>query len=233
MQGYQPLFMPQLTDVLLKADDDAMVEASKGRGRKVDGYDRTIMPEYGGSYVTSSVLVAGIEQSETVIVIAHVPNYLSDPDNLENIIDENTGNERARVKVPYEEFKRLLDLKDERKVFVIEDDLGSCYGWANVNVILEEPVTIPFFGGKNRARRILRHKKLRSRLSGNEWPADGYTALCQMYYPKEDLEESPIGGLLSLGFSSVGRYGVSIESLTSVSDMLYKYDNNFIFGRKI
>lgn len=123
------------------------------------------------------------KQGNPVVVYVHVDNYLSNPENIRNAERING----AGV-MPVDEFQRLLDLGDNKNVFVIDYDKLkiSSSGVIPVERALEHPQTIPFIGGEERAQRYLEKFK---QVYGNNigiWHCD-------------DLKDEPLGRLLFVG----------------------------------
>jgi len=133
-------------------------------------------------------------QGNSVVVYAHIPNYLSNPKNIREAIGKGLRNMAGIM--PQAEFQRLVDLDgstdnlENRSVWVVDYDTlrKSKSGGISVYDALEHPQTIPFIGGKDRAERyLLRHKKVNGKNIGN-WHSN-------------DLQEdgSAVGRLLFIG----------------------------------
>ena len=166
-EGYKPLFMPSIIDMRIEASGDERI--------------------WKYWYTTSSVMITGrTKQGSAVVVYAHVPNCLSNLDNM----TKKEGGEKDVWTVPQDEFQRLLGLEDDKNVFVVDYETlkNSKSGVIELKYALEHPQTIPSLGGIERAEKYLeRHKEVYREKMG-VWHSD-------------DLDNKPIGRFLFLGFS--------------------------------
>ena len=128
--GYKPLFMPQFVD--------ALTAFSPGSIYWKNWFD------------TPSIIATGkTPRGNEVVVYGHIPNYLSDPYNLEN---GRKNLVRGAARLSPEEFQRFLSLEDSKDVFVIpyRDLRKSSSGVIPLQEALKHPQTIPFLGGRER-----------------------------------------------------------------------------------
>ncbi|MBI2499311.1 hypothetical protein HYV88_03660 [Candidatus Woesearchaeota archaeon] len=141
-ENYAALFMPSVADTRIEAPKDTRAWQSW--------------------YTTPSIRATGrTKQGTPVVVYAHVPNHFSDPSNITQAIENGLVNGAGIL--PQPEFQRLLDLKDDKNVFVIDYNSlrGSSSDVIHLKQALEHPQTIPFLGGKERAEKYLeRHKEV-------------------------------------------------------------------------
>lgn len=169
-EGFEAVFMPSIADTRIEAPKDARIWQTW--------------------YSAPSVKATGkTKQGNAVVVYAHIPNYFSNPNNIETAISQGLINGAGIM--PQDELQRLLDLADNENVFVLVgkdyDKLkNSSSGVIPLKNALKHPQTIPFLGGKERAERYLeRHKEVYGNQIGN-WHLD-------------DLSEKPLGRLLCVG----------------------------------
>lgn len=118
---------------------------------------------WGNWIFTPSILATGrTEAGSKVVVYAHVPNYLSNHENIRAAVQ--SGNLRAGAgALPQKEFQRLVDLdgqtddKDIRRVWVVDYDKlkGSSSGSIPIEKAMEHPQTIPFIGSVEGAQKYL------------------------------------------------------------------------------
>ncbi len=143
--GFEPVFTPELIDARLYA--------------KVGDY---VLNNW---FTTPSLIATGRGISSNVskkggspfVVVAHVPNYFSDAGNiranrLQGLIKNGAG------VLPQSEFQRLLDLKDDQHVFVVDYETwtNASNGLIKVSKALSHPQVIPFLGGEDRAKLYLK-----------------------------------------------------------------------------
>lgn len=168
-EGYQALFMPVLIDTKIEALKDSRV--------------------WQVWYSTPSIKATGkTRQGNAVVVYAHIPNYFSDPNNIKKAVEQGLVNHAGIM--PQDEFQKLLDLEDNKNVFVVDYNLlnHSLSDAIVVDEALKHPQTIPFLGGEERAEKYLqRHKEVYGNNIGL-WHSD-------------DLSEQPLGRLLFVGFN--------------------------------
>lgn len=165
-ENYEPLFMPSFTDMRIEAPKDAII--------------------WQNWYCTPSIKVTGrTEGRKMVVVYAHVPNYFSNPDNIK---DKWKGLANGAGIMPDKEFQGLLDLEDNKNIFVVDYKIlrNSESGVILLKDAIKHPQTIPFLGGKERAERYLeRHKEVDGEKIG-------------IFY-SDDLHDRPFGRLLFIG----------------------------------
>lgn len=172
--GHEPLYMPALVDIRIKATGD-----------------ERIWKEW---FSTPSIRVTGRGKSTNIskkegtacVVYAHIPNYLSNSKNLKRVIENDLVFDVGII--PQVEFLRLLDLEDGKNVFVVDYNAikNSASGVVTIKKALKQPQTIPFFGGEERTEKYFaRYKKVYGNMIG-------------MWHPK-DLPDRPMARLLFLG----------------------------------
>lgn len=187
-EGYEALFMPAIIDTRIEAPKEAII--------------------WQYLYCAPSIKATGrTKQGTPVVVYAHIPNYFSNPDNIEKAIEQGLVNGAGIM--PRDEFQRLLDLEDNENVFAV--DYSSLWN-SPLNVIpvknaLKHPQTIPFLGGEERAERYLqRHREV----FGDEigiWHSDdlldkpSYESLCRLLFVGNGYDDGLdcVGGLSSYG----------------------------------
>ncbi len=134
-------------------------------------------------------------QGNAVIVYAHVPNDFSKSANITKAIEQGLTN--GAGKMPQSEFQRLLDLQDDKLVYVIDHKalMESPSGAISVKDARKHLQTKPFLG--QRADEYLDvHEKVYGSQIGN-WRSD-------------DLHDVPFGRLLVVG--DHGNYGLDGDS---------------------
>lgn len=140
-KNYDPLFMPSIIDMRIEAPKDAII--------------------WQNWYCTPSIKVTGRTEGRNVVVVyAHITNYFSNPDSIK---DKWKGLADGAGIMPDKEFHGLLDLEDNKNVFVVDYKtlMGSESGVILLKDALKHPQTIPFLGGKERAEKYLeRHKEV-------------------------------------------------------------------------
>jgi len=163
-EGYKAMFMPELAD--------ARIEGKAA-------WDKW--------YSTPSVRATGkTNQGNAVVVYAHIPNYFSNPENIKNALSSLVN---GAGRMPQEEFQKLVDAEDGKKVFVVDYDKlkNSKSERIPLSEAMEHPQTIPFLGGQDRTEKYL--AKFKEAYNTNQigiWHSD-------------DLKESPMGRLLFAG----------------------------------
>jgi hypothetical protein len=184
--GYNPKFMPELADA------------------RING-----KAEWGRFYSAPSIRATGkTEQGSKVVVYAHIPNYFSNPENIRKAVEMGLINGAGIM--PSDEFQKLLDVEDGKKVFVVDYDKlkNSKSGIIPLSDAMEHPQTIPFLGGQERAEKYLaKHKEAYNTNQIGIWHND-------------DLKENPVGRLLFLGNNDGnGLYG-NLNVLNNVGRFL-------------
>lgn len=172
-EGSKPLYMPDIIRLRIVQEDDIWQKwwqtpsiAITGKGKSSN------FSKKGGTHV---------------IVYAHVPNYLSEPSNIRKLI--KNGTENGAVPIPYEEFKRLLDMFDNKNVFVFDYKVLSKHpnGIIPFEEAIKHPQLIAFAGDKDVAEAYLEmHKKVYKETNIGIW------------YPT-NLTDTPLGRALLLG----------------------------------
>lgn len=144
---YRALFMPEVTDLRITTPKSSAKQTV-----------------WSGWYlITPSVRVMGkTKQGTSVAVYAHCPNYFSDPTNM-NFVTHSNQVQYLEEDIDEEtferEFQRLVDLEDNQTVFVVDyETLRKAPSDCSLSIrdALDHPQTIPFFGGKKRAKKYLR-----------------------------------------------------------------------------
>ena len=170
----EPVYMPQLVDTRIVSPIES--------------------PVWQWHLTTPSVRVTGrTKQGNPVVVYAHVPNYYSKPNNVVESVGK--GLRAGAGRMPWKEFYRLLDLEDNEKVFVGDNDKhkNAYSGEIKVARALKHPEVIPFLGGKARAEQYFqKHQQVYNTNKIAVWHYD-------------DLDDEPRGRVLLLG-SNYGRY---------------------------
>ncbi len=168
-RGFEAVFMPAIIDARIEAPKDARI--------------------WQNWYIAPSIRATGkTKQDNAVVVYAHVPNYFSNPDNIEKAINQGLVNGAGIM--PKDEFQRLLDLEDSENVFIVDYDAlkSSSSGVIPLEAAIKHPQTVPFLGGEERAKAYLkRHKEVYGYKIGI-WHSD-------------DLADEPLGRPLFLGYN--------------------------------
>ena len=143
-------------------------------------------------FTQPSIIVTGRNRAgKAVVVYDHGSNYFSDLENLKTVYQNGLVNGAGIM--PQDEFLKLLDLADDKTVFVRDHQklMNSARGDIKVSKALTHPMTIPFLGGKDRAEQYLDTfgKKIGSKM---------YLRL------DNDLGEVPKGRWLVLGNYCIG-----------------------------
>ena len=175
-EGFEAQFMPSIADTRIEAEKDARIWQTWYSAPSVRATGRT-------------------KQDNAVVVYAHIPNYFSNPNNIETAISQGLINGAGIM--PQNELQRLLDLEDNKNVFVIDYNTlrNSSSGVIPLKNALKHPQTIPFLSGKERAEKYLdRHNEVYGNQIGI-WHSD-------------DLSDKPVGRLLYVGNNyNNGLYG--------------------------
>ena len=181
-ENFEAVFLPSIIDAKIEASNDSKIWHN------------------GTNYSAPSIKVTGkTKQGSRVVIYAHVPNYFSDPNNIKKakeqpLYDDNLG--RGVGIVPRDEFQRLLSLKDDENVFVVDyDSLHTTSETVSLEDALKHPQTIPFLGGEERAIKYLeRHREI-------------YEDRPLRIAYKGDLSYEPMGHLLFVGHNYHGILG--------------------------
>lgn len=176
-EGFEAIFMPSIADTRIEAEKDARIWQKWWTAPSIKATGKT-------------------KQGNAVVVYAHIPNYFSNPDNIETAIKQGLINGAGIM--PQDELQKLLDLEDNENVFVIDYNKlkNSSSDVIPLKNALKHPQTIPFLGGEERAEKYLkRHKEVNGNQIEN-WHSD-------------DLSDKPVGRLLFIGGDYLnGRYGL-------------------------
>lgn len=166
-EGYEALLMPTIVDTRIGSPADSVV--------------------WQRGYMSTSLKATGkTKQGNAIVIYAHIPNYFSKPENVREA--KQKGLIKGSGIMPEEEFKRLLDLEDEKNVFVRDYDVikNSSSGFITIQEALKHPLTIPLFQGRKRAEVYLkRHEEVYGQKI-NIWHSD-------------TLIDQPLGRLLFIG----------------------------------
>ena len=168
-ESYEAQFMPEIIDARISSPAESRIWQTWFTAPSVRATGKT-------------------KQGKSVVVYAHVPNYFSVPKNITGAINQGLVN--GAGKMPQDEFQRILDLKDDKRVFVVDYDAlrNSTSGVIKVSEALAHPQTIPFIGGKERAERYLEmHEKV-------------YGSNIGIWY-SNDLSDEPLARVLFVGDS--------------------------------
>ncbi len=140
--GYDTLYIPQIVDARIVSE----------------GYDDIVE----NTILSPSVRVIGKSKAgNAVVVYAHVPHYFSNPTNI--TAARKAGLVNGAAKMPLSHFYGLLDLEDNKNVFVLDhqiflnagtyDGVYGNYGSVELSEAIENPRLISFFAGRERAER--------------------------------------------------------------------------------
>nr|AQS29473.1 hypothetical protein [uncultured archaeon]AQS29502.1 hypothetical protein [uncultured archaeon]AQS29702.1 hypothetical protein [uncultured archaeon] len=172
-KGYEAQFMPEIIDTRI---------ASPGGSRIWQTW-----------FTAPSIRATGkSRQGKPFVVYAHIPNYFSKHKNITKAIEQGLVNGAGRM--PQDEFQRLLDLKDDERVFVVNYEVlrSAESGVIPVSKALAHPQTIPFLGGRERAEAYLpQHEKNYGSKIGN-WHLNDF------------IEDSPLARALFVDGGYVG-----------------------------
>jgi hypothetical protein len=165
--GYRPLFMPEIAEARIAAPRDD--------------------PIWQMFFDTPSVRITGRGKPSSVshkdgtgiVVYDHLPNYLSDPENMKAAVKAGLINGAGIV--PQEEFERLLAMEDGERVFVVDhkllqrwpsgvyginaptrehmDAYGGKIGGVDM-IATNHPQTKPFLRLENAERYLERHEEV-------------------------------------------------------------------------
>ena len=184
--GYQPLFMPQLADA------------------RING-----TAPWNQWFSTPSIRATGkTKQGTAVVVYAHIPNFLSNPNNIKEAKEQGLVNYAARLS--QDEFQRLVDAEDKQNVWVVDhaDLKKAVSGRIKITDAIKHPQVIPFLGGQERAERYLPAQ------------AQAYnTKTIGVWHSNDINDESPLARLLYLGYCGYGGLGGD-DSLSDVGQFL-------------
>ena len=174
-ENYSPAFMPQLVDARIAAGEDN--------------------PIWNDWYASGSVMITGTTKGGSeVVVFAHIPNYLNNPENIGHA--KGKGLRNGAGFVPEPEFQRLLGLEGAG-VFVVDYDIlkNSSSGISSIAAAVNHPMIAPFLGGMERVEPYLRmHRQVYGDNIG-VWHADDLAS------------DGPLGRVLWLGLGSGGLCG--------------------------
>lgn len=193
------LFGPKRNDIALKECEDAGCAAlyvPEIIGTRINAEDGSRPWQLW--FRAPSIRATGrTKQGNAVVVYAHIPNHFSQSKDITKAIEQGLINGAGRL--PGDEWKRLLDLEDNERVFVVDYAAleSSKSGMIPVKSALKHPQTIPFLGGRGRAEAyLLRHEKNYGNQIDNRH--------C------DDLADEPLARLLRVGHNyglGLGAYG--------------------------
>jgi len=214
-EGYKAMFMPELADARVK-----------GKA----AWDKW--------YSTPSVRATGkTNQGNAVVVYAHIPNYFSNPENIKSALSSLVN---GAGRMPQEEFQKLVDAEDGKKVFVVDYDKlkNSKSERIPLSEAIEHPQTIPFLGGQERAEEYL--AKFKEAYNTNQigiWHCDDLNENSLMgrllfvgnddYNLNGDGNLSNIGRFLGVRRERVAEDGAKKIKTPSLNEIL-KYSKNFV-----
>lgn len=180
-EGYEAAFMPQIAQARI---------LTAGNGRKERYLEEIIWLR---RFDTASIVATGRTRAgKDVVVVGHVPNYLSNPDNIEATVNHGLINGAGIL--PQNEFYRLLGMEDGRTVFVIDHSTlyyASTRGVLNFMAVADadkHPLAAAFLGGTS--------------------TLDAYLAVHERYmcdekisvrYDEDVVQDVPVGRLLTIG----------------------------------
>ena len=173
--GQTAIYVPQLMD--------ARIDAAKGTQIWTNWYCTPSIKATGRSKPSN----VSQKDGTPYVIYAHTQNHFSNPTNITAAITQGLINGAGIL--PEEEFQRLLDLKDDEKVFVIDYESlkNSKSEVIAVKDALKHPQTTPFIGGAERAETYLKSHK---RVIGDQ---------IGMFHT-DDLTDKPVGRLLFVGY---------------------------------
>jgi len=173
--GQTALFMPQIMD--------ARIDAAKGTQIWTNWYCTPSIKATGRSKPSN----VSQKDGTPYVIYAHTQNHFSNPTNITAAITQGLINGAGIL--PEEEFQRLLDLKDDEKVFVIDYETlrNSKSDVMAVKDALNHPQTIPFIGGAERAEAYL---KSHQRVIGDQ------ISILHI----DDMADMPVARLLFIGY---------------------------------
>lgn len=163
--GRRALFMPEIIDARIALPKESRIWSTWYSSQSIKATGKT-------------------KQGNAIVIHAHVPNYFSNLENIEKAIKQGVRNGAGIM--PADEFQRLLDLEDNKTVFVNDYDVFKNCSTERVPVedALGYLPIIPFLGGKERAEAYLeKHKQFIAGIVG-------------IIY-LDDLHEVPVGRRLS------------------------------------
>jgi len=164
--------------------------------RRIGSANEERIWQYGHS--TLSIKATGKTKQRTPVAIyAHIHHDFSDPDSITGAIEQGLVNGAGIM--TQDEFQRLLDLQNDKNVFVVDygklkktiESKGDVF---NINIALEHPQTIPFLGGEERAQRYLQKH---AQVYGDK----------VIIWSSDDLADQPLARLLFIG----GKYLPSLN----------------------
>lgn len=173
------LYMPQLLELKISALNDSKI--------------------FQNWYSTPSIKVTGrTKQGKPVVVYAHISDYFSNQKNIKKSINKGLINGAGYIL--NKDFMRLLELEDNKKVFVVDyyKLKSSTSGIIPLEKALEHPQTIPFCGSKELAEKYLGKYK------------EVYGAMGKIYgegigvFHCDDLYNSPLARPLVIGLNLKG-----------------------------
>lgn len=145
--GYEALFMPELVEQRIKAEIDS--------------------PLWQNWYTTRSTIETGkTSASSKIVLISHIPGYLSEAENIQTAI--NAGLRVGAGFVPEDNFQQRVKRAEqgEPRLFIIpyEKVRASPSRVISVDSALEHPLVLPFLGvSKARAGKYFeKHKQIYS-----------------------------------------------------------------------
>ncbi len=140
-QGYEIVFMPQVADARILADNDNLV--------------------WEKCYSAPAVFTGRTSGGTPLDIFSHHHNYFSNPDNIQSAVRRGLRNGAGVV--PQPKFDELAELADGKTVFRVDHGvlMSSESGAISVDAALRHPFVVPFLGGKERAQEYLkRHKEV-------------------------------------------------------------------------
>lgn len=173
--GYDAAFAPQIADARIEATDKEAI------------WDMLID--------TASVIVSGETRTgRKVVVVAHVPNYFSNPNNIKASISFGlVGYYNGAGIMPLKEFYQLINKEDGSNVFVLDHQAVINAGWGNFEFgdARRHPLAVAFMGGRDRLERYLnQHERVAHYKEHKERIGIRYN---------DKAGEVPVGRLLAFG----------------------------------
>lgn len=184
--GYKPLTAPELAEERIKDTDNS------GLWRN---WHNTL----------SGVYIGKTKQGTGVVAVTHVNHYLTNPDNIEAAIRHGLVRGAAATPGVAEDFERLLEMKDDETVFIIDyADWGRAEsGRISLTEALKHPLTVPILGSRERAEHYIEaHSKVFKTQQIGIWKTN-------------ELSDQPVARLLEFG----DNFGNDLYAYYSLGDL--------------
>ncbi len=195
-RGYQALYMPELASAQTNVSKDSEL--------------------FNNFFSTLSLKATGrTKNGNAVVVYAHAPHYLSDPQNIQDVI-RNKRLVYGAAPIPQEELDRLLALEGNGRVFVV--DAQECAKWPNGFYGISKPTRehLQIYGGNIDGKEMIarNNPQIKPFLGGGEELVDAYLQYFQKLYEDQigiwnadDLEDQALGRVLFVNIDNDGLDG--------------------------